>query len=288
MQSKVALTVCCCILFTSLATAQINFKNRNTGNNRGSQWWVGVKAGANFTNPNIGERYNVFSFTQQIEPTNALNKYKNFSAAGSQFGFIIAFEFINNFSAAISPELATYKYQYETSFAWASLENNIQTVNINYTHKTDLLYLDIPLTFRYQLLKGKTKPYIQAGAYIGHLLKATKTTNEEIVDNATGGNTIYENNEYAGNAENLFIKPNWGLMAGFLVTHNIGNARLGLSANYRYGMNNITDVKNRFSDNQFLTGTFNAQDDIKLTNIEISLICVIPLKFITSDDYVPL
>lgn len=288
MHAKVSLIVCCCLLITSFATAQIKFKSKKAGSSNGSQWWVGVKAGANFTNPNIMERYDVFSFTNQNAPENALNQYKNFSSVGTQFGFIIAFEFINNFSAAISPALATYKYQYETSFSWVSLENNIQTVDIEYTHNTDLQYLDVPLTFRYQLLKGKTKPYIQAGAYIGHLLKATRSTNEEIVDNATGGNTIYEKNEYAGNAEDFFIKPNWGLMGGILVTHNFGNARIGMSANYRYGMNNITDVKNRFSDSQFLTGTFNAQDDIKLNNIEISLICVIPLKFITSDDYVPL
>jgi len=258
------------------------------GNESSSQWWVGISGGVNLTDPNVVEQFDVFSFTNDPASGNAEKKYKQYAPVSYQFGFMLAFEFIPNLSAAIHPSISTYKYQFERSYNWASSENAAQNVEIDYLQTSDLQYAELPLTFRYQLYAGKTKPYLQAGGYIGHLIKSTKTVEERTIDNATGANTITERNEYAGNAEDFYIKPNWGILAGLGVTQNIGNARFGLEINYRIGMNNITDVKNRYADSQFLTGTFTAQDDIKLNNLAFSLICVIPLKFITSKDYVPL
>jgi hypothetical protein len=44
----------------------------------------------------------------------------------------------------------------------------------------------------------------------------------------------------------------------------------------------------KFTDNQLVTGTYDVPDDFSLNNLSISFQVIIPLKFITSKDYVPL
>ena len=252
-----------------------------------SQWWVGIKGGVNFTDPIVTNEYSVLSWTASPSEGNSEKVYKSLSGPGYQFGFILAYEFVQNVSVGIEPVLTSYKYEYEIQYEWASQENASQTVNSSLSTTNDLQYFEVPLTFRYRLADGPTKPYIQAGAYYGHLIKATRKTEETVEDNATGGGTTFDQNDYSGNVTDSYISPNWGIIAGLGLTHNLGNARLGLQVNYRVGMNNISDAKSRFSDTHFLSGIMDAQDDLKLNNLEVSMMVVIPLKFLTSKDFTP-
>ena len=52
-------------------------------------------------------------------------------------------------------------------------------------------------------------------------------------------------------------------------------------------MNNVTNVKIRYEDSQFVSGVLDAQDDLKLNNLEVSIMVEIPLKFLTSKDFTP-
>ena len=74
-------------------------------------------------------------------------------------------------------------------------------------------------------------------------------------------------------------------MAGGGVAFILGNARLGLEVNYRHGMNVITNRANRFSDDIFIAGTYDAVDDIKLRSVEALISFHMPLKFLTSKDF---
>ena len=181
-----------------------------------------------------------------------------------------------------------YQYSYSVKYSYASDEDQSKSVDLAFDHKNQLQYIELPLLFKYELLQGKTKPYVKAGAYYSGLLHATKKVEESITDNATGGNSIFENNDYAGDVTDFYINSNWGIQFGVGVTQNLGNARFGLDVSYKSGMKNITNSAWRYRDNQFLSGTFDAQDDIKLKAIAISLSVVMPLKFITSKDYIPL
>ncbi|MCK5702517.1 MAG: PorT family protein, partial [Cyclobacteriaceae bacterium] len=71
-------------------------------------------------------------------------------------------------------------------------------------------------------------------------------------------------------------------------TYNVGNARIGLEVNYHYGLQNLDNGGVKYIDNQLVTGTYDVPDDYSLNNLEISMQVIIPLKFITSKDYVPL
>ena len=278
------------LLSANLCFGQYKAKKKPSGSNavQSTQWWIGIKAGTNVTNPNPSGNFGTFSYTDTPSLGNGEKNYAQYNLPGYQFGFIVDFEFFKGLSARIQPAFSSFQYSYSVDFLWASQENANKNVALNYVHTNQLQYLDLPLTFKYQLASGKTKPYIQAGAYLSSLLNATKKVEEEITDNATGGNTIFDKNEYAGQIKDYYVKSNWGLVFGAGVTQNLGNARFGLEVNYRKGMKNISNSSSRYLDNQFLSGVFDAQDDIKLDVIEISLSVVMPLKFITSKDYVPL
>ncbi len=251
-----------------------------------TQWWIGIKAGANFTKPNPSGNFGTFSFTNTPSTGNGEKQYDQFNLPGYQFGFIVGFEFLKGLSAQLQPVFSKYQYSYSNNFSWTSQEGGSKSVELNYSHTNQLQYLELPLTFRYHVVSGKTKPFVQAGAFVSTLLHATKSVEEEITDNATGGNTINDKNEYAGQINDFYQKSNWGLIFGCGVSQNFGNARFGIEANYRLGMKNISNSSSRYIDNQFLSGVFDAQDDIKLDAIEISLNVVMPLKFITSKDFV--
>ena len=55
-----------------------------------------------------------------------------------------------------------------------------------------------------------------------------------------------------------------------------------LDINYRYGLNNITDRANRFSDNR-LAGAGDALDDLSIDNLSMNLGVLFPLRFISKN-----
>ena len=88
--------------------------------------------------------------------------------------------------------------------------------------------------------------------------------------------------------EDRIKKANYGIIGGIGFTYNVGNARIGLEVNYHYGLQNLDNGELKYVDNQLISGTYDVPDDYSLDNLELSLQVIIPLKFITSKDYVPL
>lgn len=287
---KAKLTFVLLLLCLHFSYAQYNQKRRpaKSSGTQSSQWWIGIKAGTNFTDPQASGDFETFSFTADPSAGNAEKTYDQFRLPGYQFGFIVGFEFLRGLSVQVQPAFSGYGYSYSINYYWASLEDQSKNVSVTYEHENHLQYLELPLSVKYELQRGKTKPYIHGGAYISSLLNATKKVTETITDNATGGNSIYDENKYAGQIEDFYLKSNWGFLAGVGVTQNVGNARFGLEVNYKMGMKNVTNSASRYRDNQFVSGVFDVQDDIQLNHLEISVSVVMPLKFITSKDYVPL
>lgn len=70
-------------------------------------------------------------------------------------------------------------------------------------------------------------------------------------------------------------------MAGAGLHYNLGNVRLVFDASYRIGMSNVTDTKNRFS-NDRLSGIGDALDDMKTDNIVLSIGCLFPMRFLST------
>ena len=77
-----------------------------------------------------------------------------------------------------------------------------------------------------------------------------------------------------------YIRSQYGLVGGVGFSVDLNYFRLSLECNYRYGLNNITNRKNRHEQQRMINGTYDVPDDIKLQNLEFSLHCATPLDFL--------
>ena len=259
-----------------------------TGNSDINQWWIGVRGGTNFSHAKVENSYSVFSFTQGVTDGDNEKKYNAFSLPGLQFGFSVSYEFITGLSVNVLPAYSSYRFSYSNSFRWYDLENPDNQVSTSYNIETRLQYIDLPLTFKYELSRGSFKPYIQVGGYYSFLTDAIKKAETTGIDQASGSDTEINISDLSVGINDRIKKANYGILGGVGFTYNLGNARFGLEVNYQYGLQNLDNGEFKYEDSQLVSGIYDVPDDYSLDNLSLIMQVIIPLKFITSKDYVPL
>jgi hypothetical protein len=153
---------------------------------------------------------------------------------------------------------------------------------MDYKQQQRLDYIDFPLLMKYERGIRRIRPYIQGGFFASHLINANKTIEVTKTDHASGTpNTVHDEPIIVG-ARDLFAKNYWGLLGGAGVNYNLGNVRLNLDVQYKFGMSNISSARNRYS-NDRLSGVGDSLDDLSLNNLAISVGCLFPLRFLERD-----
>lgn len=259
-----------------------------TGNTDVNQWWIGVRGGTNLSVANPETSYYIFSYTGAATPGDNQKNYDAYNLPGLQFGFSASFEFIRGLSINLLPSYTSYAFQYSNSYRWYDSENSIKQVTTNHKIRTKLQYVELPMTIKYELTEGAFKPYLQAGGFAGLLTDANKTVETTGIDQASGSDQEIRVSELSVGIHDRTARWNYGIMAGIGFTQNVGNARIGFEFNYLYGLQNLDNGSRKYVDNQLISGIYDAPDDYSLNSIAISFQVIIPLKFITSRDYVPL
>jgi len=258
------------------------------GNTDTNQWWIGVRGGVNFSNANPQKSYAVLSYTQNTTDGDNEKKYNAFTLPGLQFGFSVSYEFLTGLSVNLIPLYSSYRFSYDNSFRWYHSDNQDKRVETSYNIETRLQYIELPLTFKYELTRGSFKPYIQAGGYYSFLADAIKKVSSTEIDQASGSDSEINVTTLSVGINDRTKKANYGIIGGAGFTYNIGNARFGLEVNYLHGLQNLDNGAMKYVDNQLVTGAYDVPDDYTLNSLEISMQVIIPLKFITSKDYIPL
>ncbi|MFA0961319.1 outer membrane beta-barrel protein [Roseivirga sp. BDSF3-8] len=253
------------------------------------QWWIGFKGGLTASKMVPGKRHSVFTATPGSSDGLLTDFTKNydsylFDQPGTTIGLIGSFSFWKGITLSLQPSYSRYNAAYQNEYLWRN-ENNLD-VWIEQSHYLSLSYLEIPLLVRYDLYRGKVRPYIQAGAYYGHLVKADKRMEVKSRDVVSGGQDILENSAPSIGAEHLFIRDNVGWIAGGGFSYDLGNMRVGLEVNYRQGLENITNRPNRFTDDR-LAGVGDVMDDMTLQSWDASFHLTFPLKFLDTGSFVP-
>ena len=289
--SAVVVVLCLAFLWSPAIHAQVK-QNRKpkvkSGNTETNQWWVGIRGGVNFSSVTSQQSYSVFSYTQDLAIGENEKQYNSFTLPGLQFGFLVAYEFFEGLSVNVLPSYASYRFSYDNSYNWHDSEDASKQVTTNYNTETRLQYIDLPLTFKYELSRGAFKPYIHAGGYYSFLTDALKKVNTTGVDQASGSDSEINVTELSVGIKDRTKKANYGIIGGAGFTYNVGNARVGLEINYHYGLQNLDNGELKYTDSQLISGTYDVPDDYSMNNLEISMQVIIPLKFITSKDYVPM
>jgi hypothetical protein len=256
--------------------------NKQTTENQSfldKQWWLGFKAGVNLSDAIVTKKYAVISPTN-YSSTLIDKQYTSYKKLGVQAGIEITF-FYKGVSISLQPTYRNVLLEYSNHFEWAEVENPNNYLELDYLQEISLDYVDFPLLVKYNVLNRKLKPYIQAGAYMSLLVNATKSLTVSGMDKASGGDNTFESDPVIVGAKDLFAKNHWGLLGGIGLNYNLGNVRLNLDVQYKYGMSNISSTSERNSSDR-LSGMGDNLDDMTLNNISISLGCLFPLRFLTS------
>jgi hypothetical protein len=268
--------------------AQPNKKQKGRGGSSrdpflNTQWWVGIKGGANLTKAKPTERYSTYSSTADPTTTAYDKKYENFNKTGGQAGIEITY-YNQGISLSFQPNYRRMSFLYTNNYNWVDENNTSSSFSSHYTAVQKLDYFELPLLVRYEPLKTKLRPFVQAGVYYAFINNAYKSTSIQITDNASGALDTYSEEDITIGAKDLFISTNLGWIAGAGVSYPMGNVRLALDISYRRNTNNITSAANRYS-NDRLTGSGDVLDDMKLRNLSASVSILIPLRFIMKGSF---
>ena len=250
-----------------------------------TQGFIGLWSGVNFSTPNISQGYSDFVLTDAEEDILSDNKqYENATThIGSQIGLSAAFAFSKYLTIAFSPSYKTISYQYQSQFSWQDEENSSNYLEHTYRHEQILHYLSLPLAIRFSPAGKRFRPYLQAGGYYDYLLDAQKQVTTEGIDQASGGQVSFRDSPQSTDISHLYIRSHAGILAGAGASYNLGTLIFYVDGQYRYGLHNIVNAKERFSGSRHIYGFGNVLDDLSIRNLEISLGCYFPLKFLTKD-----
>lgn len=244
------------------------------------QWWIGLKIGPNLTKASPETRYTVLTPTNYALPLTD-KEYDGFKKWGSQATLEVTFNY-KGIGLSFQPTYRLSRFTYTNAFDWDNPGNAAEVLRLRYAHELKTDYADLPLIVKYDIAGNTLRPYIQAGVFYSLLVNANKTVEISGTDTASGGTNELSTAPVIVGAKDLFHKSYWGLMAGAGLHYNLGNVRLVFDASYRIGMSNVTDTQNRFG-NDRLSGIGDALDDMKTDNIVISIGCLFPMRFLSTN-----
>jgi hypothetical protein len=217
---------------------------------------------------------------------------KAYSNMGNHIGLTGSVALSPNISLGFEPGYSTYKFGYQTTYEWSQFEDTQSFVKVSNDIDHVVSYLDLPITFKYHLKTGPLKPFIQLGGYYGFRTNADKTVTSSVEDGAAGGLETLSNTSTRVGVDDLFIRSSAGVVGGAGLSFDVGGSpssmsggtdlgtvRFVLGVNYRYGLHNVVDVKNRFNDSYLTSGSYDVTDDLEFRNIEIYLGCQFTLKY---------
>lgn len=247
-----------------------------------SQFWLGFKGGVNASWAKGLGNYQIFQSMPSSDNFRYEKAYNGVQFPGFQAGLTFIYNFRSFFSVIFEPTYSIQKFSYTNSLKWSSTQPAID-VTLTQKNTYSVHYLEFPVYARIDLFKNKLKPYILGGIIYSYLTHVSRSSDYTSSDAITGANNIIENSTPEMATTPLFIRSNFWAVAGIGVCYDINNIRVGLNVLYKSSLNNITSHENRYS-NAKLTASGDVLDDMYLRNIETSLYCVFPMKFLITNN----
>jgi hypothetical protein len=237
---------------------------------------LGLLIGMNFTMMDPGARYMV------LEPVEAdkMDSYRKdydfhlSHSRGQHIGMALEYALTKHLSLTVQPSLTTVKFKYKNTFEREREDQ--ETVTLNYDHRHKLSYIEVPVLLTYRWLKGKLRPYVQAGFYYSLLQGGEKSLRAF---------SLPDRNEYEEEAiipvKDQLTASNFGLWlgAGFGYELKSIGARVQMGLNYRHGLNNVVDSGQRYENKELMFAYYDVFDDMKLRNWDITVSVMLPLSY---------
>jgi len=183
---------------------------------------------------------------------------------------------------SLQPNFRRESFAYSNHYMWIDDTNSENTFELNYYQEQKLDYIEVPLVLKASFLQGNIKPFVGVGGYYGWLVNANKSITVDGIDRASGSAYPFNKESLSVGATDLFVNYNAGILGSIGFNYDPGNIRLTFEIQYRYGLTNITNTANRFTDNR-LAGMGDALDDMSLNNLAINLSVLFPLRFLSNE-----
>lgn len=244
-----------------------------------SKLMVGAKGGLTFVQPLVLQRFNVVNPLDNTTSQSGIKTYKTFfENIGYQYAFTALYKLNKSLDIRLEPNFTTYVYRYHTEYSWLSGGNDAERIDMNIKHRQSLNYLEIPITLRYLYGSGTARPFIQGGIYYGFLLNAIKSSEKtETYSNATGTSTL-NSEKQTGDARPLYVKSRYGFNAGIGVDYDFSAVHLTFDINLNFGINSVANESGRYSNQQYTSGLYDIQDNIRFIIPSVNIGILFPLN----------
>jgi hypothetical protein len=247
-------------MFFSVKAFSVGSFSKSRPSNDG-KFMVGLKGGVTFSQPIRLQKFNVISPLDNTISQSGIKTYKLFyQNIGYQYFFTALYQISNSLDVRIEPGFPTYVYKYSSSYFWLS---NTERIDMSIKHQQTLKYIEIPVTLRYLYGSGTLRPFIQGGIFYEYMLNAIKQfKRNETYTNPAGISTLNSDSE-TGDASPLYLKSRYGFNIGAGLDYDLTFVHLTLDVNLSLGINSVTNEAARYSTQQFSSGIYDVQDDIR-------------------------
>ncbi|MGM0579846.1 MAG: hypothetical protein ACQETL_04150 [Bacteroidota bacterium] len=279
------------LLSTVFCQAQSVWDKLNKDPFKTSQVYVGIRAGANYNNVNIINRYSLVKPTNDLDDGLYDKKYQDVENIGLIYGITFMYQFEQRLVIGANASVNQIRFQYEQ-------EQPSSTRSVNFIHNHNLNYLDLPVFFRFMFREVNNKfwdkshrkptvppiiPFVQVGVNFSVLLNADKEYTKYTTQNGIESQE-FEKNEDIASIMNPFT---FGAFAGAGARFRLGTFYLTLEANYRHGFNNVSNESGRYSNNNLQNEAYDIMDDFNFQSVEGLIGIIFPLKYLSKKEFLP-
>ncbi|WP_258102014.1 outer membrane beta-barrel protein [Marinoscillum pacificum] len=241
-----------------------------------TQWWLGLRFGVNFTQPDVLEDYYAFS-PINYSPDNLEKEYGIFNLPGGQAGLDISF-YHKGFTVGLQPTFKIMRYNYTNYMEWVGsgeadqLESQIDVEQV-------LQVVEVPLIFKYDLIqRGKIRPFALIGGQYSMIVNTQKKVEIEYTDYLGSVPQTYSGGSFnIGNTDRM--RNFAGVLGGIGTSLDYANIRTVVEITYLYGLTSFSSNESPYSENE-LVSIGDVNDKLKINNINAAVSFIFPLRYI--------
>ncbi len=272
--------------------AQSTFDKLNKNPFKQTQWYIGVRGGANYTVVDPINRFSIIKPTNDLDQSLYEKEYLTTGNIGTIYGLTFMFQFDQRFVLGTNLSLNQIQFNYNQE-----LPGDVNSVN--FEHQNNFQYFDVPIFFRYMIRPRINRfmnrsnrkpgipgiiPFVQVGLNFSFLMDANKSVQKTIIQNGIEISDISFNE----NVNELLSPVTAGVFAGAGARFRLGNIYLTAEANFRQGFSNVTDTNRRFANDNLINNAYDVYDDKSFQSVEFVLGVLVPLKYLSRKEFIPI
>ncbi|WP_375578785.1 outer membrane beta-barrel protein [Marivirga tractuosa] len=279
------------MLSTAFCQAQSVWDKLNKNPFKNSQFYVGLRAGANYNAINVINRYSL------IKPTNSLDEglydkqYQEAENVGVLYGITFMYQFEQRLVLGFNASVNQIRFQY-------TQEQPGSNRSVNFIHNHNLNYLDVPIFFRYMFRKVNSRfwdksnkkptvpaivPFAQIGINFSVLLNADKEYSKFTTQNGVESREFDRNEDI----KSIMSPTMVGAFIGGGARFRVGTFYLTAEANFRQGLSNANNQKARYVNENLQNQAYDVMDDFSFQSVEAIIGVIFPLKYLSKKEFMP-